>query len=141
MGKRYCWARQAELSLLRGNPTLTLDTVERLIDSASGMRSGAVITFLWWLKGEALIALGRPEEAVILLHSAMKNAQELEEQFLLWRVHASFVRLHLMMNHQSEARKEILITRKLIDELADTVSERTLKKSFLEGAYNTVDLR
>jgi phage shock protein A len=31
MGKRYCWAKRAELALSQGEPDLALGIVERLI--------------------------------------------------------------------------------------------------------------
>jgi DNA-binding SARP family transcriptional activator/Flp pilus assembly protein TadD len=141
MGKRYCWARYAELLLVQGEPVLALDTVERLIASAPGLRSGDVITFLWWLKGEVLATLGHAEKAVPLLQTAVENAQELEERFLQWHVHASLGKLHQAMNHQSEAQIEISAARGLVDDLAATVPVETLKESYLEGAYDMIDFR
>ncbi len=73
MGKRYCWARRAELALLHGDPALALEIVERLIASALGMAAGGVITFLWQLKGDALAAMGRVDEAIQLQFSCCKQ--------------------------------------------------------------------
>lgn len=141
MGKRYCWARLAELSLSQGEPELALDTVERLIATAPGMRPGGVITFLWWLKGESLAALGHAEKAAPLLQAAMENARALEERFLLWRVHASLGRLHHAMNRQRDARKDFSTARGLIEELATTVPNEAVRDDFLEHAFSRLDLR
>jgi hypothetical protein len=75
------WARLAELALARGNPTHALDITDRLIASAPGMPPGRVITYLWWLKGKALAALGHSEEAQPLLHAAIENARRRRSGF------------------------------------------------------------
>jgi adenylate cyclase len=135
LGKRYCWARRAELALCQGDPKLVLDIVERLVASAPGMSPGRVITFLWKLKGEALLSLGEMEEARTLLQAAVENAQATGEQFLLWRLHASMGRLCSAMGRQSEADKELSTARELIEELADTVPTGELRDNFLRRAH------
>jgi adenylate cyclase len=140
LGKRYCWVRLAELALTQDDPGLALEITERLIASAPGMSPGRVITFLWKLKGEALAAIGRTDEAESLLHAAIENAWAMEERFLLWRVHASLGRLYRTMGHQEAAEKEFSTACALIEELAATVPDKALKSNFLQGAYNTLDL-
>jgi tetratricopeptide (TPR) repeat protein len=134
IGNRYCWARQAELALLQGDAALALDITERLIGSAPGMSLRRVITFLWMLKGEALAVMGCTEEACSLLRAAIENAREMEERFLLWRLHASLGRLCRAMGRQSEAEKEFSTARELVEELANTVPDRELRDSFLRRA-------
>jgi tetratricopeptide (TPR) repeat protein len=140
MGKRYCWARRAELALSQGDPALALDITDRLIASAPGMSPGRVITFLWKLKGEALATIGRTEEACSLLRAAIENARATEERFLLWRIHASLGRLYHTMNYQTEARKEFSAARELIQELAAAIPYKALEENFLQRAYNTLDM-
>ncbi len=136
MGKRYCWARRAELALSQGDPALALEITERLIASAPGMSPGRVITFLWKLKGEALAAMGCAEEACSLLRAALENAQVTEERFLLWRIHASLGRLYCATDHQREAEVEFSAASELIQELAATVPDEVLKENFLHSAYS-----
>ncbi|MFQ5873720.1 MAG: hypothetical protein ACE5JL_07950, partial [Dehalococcoidia bacterium] len=136
IGKRYCWARRAELALSQGDLALALAITDRLIASAPGMSPGRVITFLWKLKGEALAAMGRTEEACSLLRAAIENARAMEERFLLWRLHTSLGRLCRAMNRQSEAEEEFSTARQLIKELADTVPDGELRNSFLQRAHD-----
>ena len=138
LGKRYCWARRAELALAQGDPALALELVERLIDASPGMVPGDVITFLWQLKGEALAVLGRMEKARSLLCAAIENAQMNEEQFLLWRIHASLGRLYDTTDHQTEARKEFSAAEELVEQLAASIDDEALKDNFLEGVYSTL---
>jgi tetratricopeptide (TPR) repeat protein len=136
MGKRYCWARRAELALFQGDPALALDITDRLVASAPGMSPGCVITFLWKLKGEALAAMGRAEEACSLLRAAIKNAKVTEERFLLWRIHASLGRLYRALGRRSEAEREFSTARELVEELAETLPNEELRGNFFQRAHN-----
>jgi tetratricopeptide (TPR) repeat protein len=133
--KRYCWARRAELAWCQGDPALALDIVGRLIASAAGMSPGRVITYLWWLKGEALAAMGQTEQAHTMLHEAVENAHATGERFLLWRLHASLGWLCLAVGRHSEADKELSTARELIEELADAVPDGELRDNFLQRAH------
>ncbi len=135
LGNRYCWARRAELALSQGDPALALAITDRLVASAPGMSPGRVITFLWKLKGEALAAMGRTEEACSLLRAAIENARAMEERFLLWRLHASLGRLYRALVRQSEADNEFSTARELIQELADTVPTGEVRDNFLQRAH------
>jgi hypothetical protein len=99
-----------------------------------------VITFLWKLKGQALAAIGHTEDALVLLRAAIDNARAAKERFLLWRVHASLGGIYRTMGHQEVAETECTTARELIEELAATIPDDALKDSFLQGAYNTLDL-
>jgi len=135
LGKRCCWVRRAELALSQDDPDLALDITDRLIASAPGMLPGRVITYLWKLKGEALAANGRTEDACSLLHSAIENARATGERFLLWRIHARLGQLYRTMGRPEAAGKEFSAARALIDELAATVPDETLRDQFRQGAY------
>jgi adenylate cyclase len=139
MYKRYCWVRRAELALAQGDPALALDITERLIASAPGMSPGRVITFLWKLKGEALIILGEMEEAHTLLQAAVENAQATGERFLLWRLHESLGQLYHAVDRQPEAEAEFSTVCELVTELADTVPEGGMRDHFLQRAHSMVD--
>jgi tetratricopeptide (TPR) repeat protein len=140
VGKRYCWARLAGLELAQGNPALALEITQRLIASAPGWSAGRVITFLWKLKGEALVALGHMEEAHSLLQAAAENAQVAGERFLQWRTHAGLGRLLSTMGQQAAAEKELSIAQVLIEELADTIPDGELRDNFLQRSLDTLRL-
>lgn len=134
MHKRTCWIRRAELALAEGDPTLALEITERLIATAPGLSLGAVITWLWRLKGEALAALGRVEEAHALLLAAAEHAQASEERFHRWRIHASLGRLNLTMGHRPEAEQQLAVARASVLDLARTVPAQTLRDDFVQTA-------
>jgi adenylate cyclase len=138
LGKRYCWVRRGELALAQGDPDLALDITDRLINSAPGISPDRVITFLWKLKGEALAVLGCTEEAVPLLEAATKNAVELQERFLEWRLHASLGGLYQAEDRQLDAESEFSIAWELVEELAETVPDGEMKDHFLSQALDRI---
>ena len=138
MGKRNCWVRRAELALAQGDPHLALDITDRLIASAPGMSPGSVITFLWLLKGKALIAMRRMEEAEALLRAALVNAQATEERFLLWRIHASLGQLYQMTDRAEIAEGEISAGRSLVEEMATTLPDEELAHDFRQRAFEAL---
>jgi len=134
MAKRYCWVLQAELSLLREQPALTLDIVDRLIDSAHGIKSGQVITYLWKLRGEALAADGQVDEACACLSSAIESAQAAGERFILWKVHGALGRLLKKTGRQKDADGQFTAAQSLIEEMAATLLDEKLRADFVEAA-------
>jgi tetratricopeptide (TPR) repeat protein len=135
-GKRYCWARRAELALAQGEPAVALAMTERLIDSAAGLAPDRVITFLWLLKGEALAAMGHADEAAALLRAAIENARTTGERFLLWRAQATLGRLYRATGRQAEAGEEFSTARALIEEIAVTIPDEALQDNFRRQALS-----
>ncbi len=102
------------------------------------MSPGSVITILWLLKGKALAAVGRMEEAEALLRAALVNGQIIGERFLLWRIPTSLGRLYQMMDRPEIAGEAISAARSLIVELAATVSDEKLKQNFRQRAFEAL---
>ncbi|MBM3134701.1 MAG: tetratricopeptide repeat protein [Chloroflexi bacterium] len=136
--RRACWIRRAELALAQGDAPLALDIADRLIASAPGLAPGQVIPLLWLLKADALAATGQVEPARVLLQAALNRAQALEDRFLLWRIHASLGRAYAAMPSQPEAKQQFAAARRLVEELAQTLSDPELRDTFLHRAYRTI---
>jgi tetratricopeptide (TPR) repeat protein len=136
--RRTCWARRAELALQQGDPAVALDIVDRLIASAPGIAPGRVIPFLWMLKGQALAAMGHPEEACAWLCAGVQSARASGARFLLWRLHASLGRVYRALGRPTEADVEISTAHDRIRELADTIPDQGLRDAFIERAYSRV---
>jgi len=70
LAQRLVWCARAELELAQARPDKALTIIDRLISTAAKVENGQVIPRLWHWRSEALIALGRVEEAQALLCSA-----------------------------------------------------------------------
>jgi hypothetical protein len=102
------------------------------------MSPGRVISFLWKLKGEALAAMGHPDEADSLLCAARENARETGERSLLWRIHASLGQLYRATNRPLEAEEEFSTARGLIEEVGATVPDPALRDHFVARACHVL---
>jgi DNA-binding SARP family transcriptional activator/Tfp pilus assembly protein PilF len=137
-GKRYCWARRAELAFVQGETAQALELIDRLIDTAAGMGPEKVITFLWLLKGKTLAAMGNFEDAEAQLLAAVENIHKTGERFLLWRIHGVLGQLYLKTAHPEKAAEGTVAAGELIEEIAATIPDEDLKQNFRQQAYETL---
>jgi DNA-binding CsgD family transcriptional regulator/tetratricopeptide (TPR) repeat protein len=129
-----------ELALAQGKPDTTLRIAEQLLASAPGEspdQSMQPIPHILKLKGEALMALSHLDEAVAALEDARRGAQERNARPVLWTIHRSLGQAYQVLGRNDRARQERAAARKLIEELAATVDEATLRKQFLGAALDS----
>jgi DNA-binding CsgD family transcriptional regulator/tetratricopeptide (TPR) repeat protein len=122
-----------ELLLAQGDPAVALQIAEQLLTSAPGALPGhptQPIPHLLKLNGEALLALGRLEEAVAALAEARRGAQERQARPLLWSIHRSLGHAERLLHRQEHARQELAAARQLIKELATTIGDAVLRNQF-----------
>jgi len=131
--RRLTWV-WGELALAQGEPHLALQIAERLIASAPGELHTQPIPRLLKLKGEALVALKRPSEAVEALEGAKRGALERCETPLLWQIHRSLGRVYQSLKHEQEARDALVAAREAIESLAQTIDDAELREHFRQTA-------
>jgi tetratricopeptide (TPR) repeat protein len=138
--RRMAWA-WGELALAQDKPAMALAIAERLLGSApaEGAPPAQSIPNLWKLKGEALLALGRTEEALQALERAKEGAMQRGARPLLWQVHRSLARLHRRQQQAEQAARETAAAREVIDALAATIDEEPLKERFVRAAVGSLD--
>ena len=130
IGQRLVWAARAELALARSNPGLALDITDRLIASAANLTNEYVIPLLWKLRGEALAALHRSEEAETMLQAAQEAARTQGLQSLQWRICVSLAKLYQGQGRNKEAEQAFATARTIIEELANTLADESLRDNF-----------
>src|SRR5438067_3487787 len=84
--RRLAWAR-GELALRRGDPAAALRVADDLLASSPGDPLPQPIPELLKLRGEALAALGRLDEAIRALEEARRGAVARGLRPLLWQIH------------------------------------------------------
>jgi DNA-binding CsgD family transcriptional regulator len=127
----------AELALAQNEPAIALQMVEQLLDTAPRqVPDDAVqpIPHILQVKGEALMKLTRPEEAVEAFEAARRGARERNARPLLWMVHRSLGRAYRILQRGDEARQEIAAARHLIEELGATIEDASLRERFIQSA-------
>lgn len=139
--RRPVWA-WGELALAQGKPQVALQIAERLIASAPGELHTQPIPRLLKLKGEALVALKRPSEAVEALEEAKRGALERREAPLLWQIHGSLGRVYRLLKPGTlwvqAANNALAAARRGIEELAQTIDDAELREHFRQRALATL---
>ena len=90
-----------------------------------------MIAHLWHLRGEALAALGRMEEAESVLCSARDAAQRQGMRPLLWRICVTLGKLYRTQAQREQAEEAFSLARTIIEELAGSVPDGELRDNFL----------
>jgi DNA-binding CsgD family transcriptional regulator len=133
-----------ELALAQGHHEAALCQVQDLIAATPGQgpstspHSAQTIPALLKLKGEALLALGRMDEAAEALAEAERGALERAVRPLTWRVYRSLARLHRASKREAEAERAFAAARDVIAELAATIDDGPLRDGFLHAALGSL---
>lgn len=139
--ERYVTWAWGELALAQGEPEAALELAERLLATAPGTRAGEPvqhIPHLLRLKGEAYMALGRLQEALEALEGAKRGAIIREVRPVLWTIRRSLGRLYHLLHREEEVRNECAAARLLIEELAVTLDDATLREQFVRSALSSL---
>jgi DNA-binding CsgD family transcriptional regulator/Tfp pilus assembly protein PilF len=134
--RRLAWV-WGELALAQGEAQVALQIAERLIASAPGSlpsQPAQPIPRLLKLKGEALVALKRLEEAEEALGEAKRGALLRREAPLLWQLHCSLARVYRLLKREQEEKNEFTAAREGIESLSQTIDDAELREHFLQRA-------
>jgi DNA-binding CsgD family transcriptional regulator/tetratricopeptide (TPR) repeat protein len=83
------------------------------------------------LRGEALAAAKRPEEAEDAFVKAQVIARELGARPMLWRICVAMGNLYFAQGRNAEAEQEFVTARMLIEELVATIEDEPMRDNFL----------
>ena len=135
--RRMSWA-WGELALASDEPEIALGIAERLLASAPGATREQPIPWLLKLKGEALGALGRREEAIRALEEAIQGAIARQERPLLWQLHSVLGRQYQYLKQEDLAQRNFTSARQVIASLASTIDDVYLREHFSQAALSTL---
>ncbi|HEY5414354.1 MAG TPA: AAA family ATPase [Gemmatimonadaceae bacterium] len=135
LGERQLWMARAEIALIEQRPETALQMADaRLeVERAGDPTNVLGVPRLSLVRGEALSALGRYEEAERTLETARVEATRQAAKPTLWRVEAALGHVHRAQRKRLEARRAFDTARALADELAEKVPDSDLRARFLEG--------
>src|SRR6266536_1033348 len=134
MAQRLMWYAQVELALAHGNPTRALEIIDQLVVSAANVPEGEHILRVSKLQGEALIALQRITEAKAALEAAQVIAVTQGVRPILWRIAVLLGNFNKAQGHHEEAEQSYSAARILIEELAATIPDESLRDNFMRQA-------
>ena len=131
LGDRMLWCARAELELARGDADGVLGIVDRLIASDPNTEPDAVVPRLWRMRGEALAALRRRDEAEAAFLAARDAALRGGLRPVLWRIHLSLAHLYRAQRRRTESAREFAAARRLVEELAADIVDESVRDAFL----------
>jgi DNA-binding CsgD family transcriptional regulator len=135
--RRVAWA-SCELALAQHKPGVALRMAKQLIESAPGENTGQPIPALLKVRGEALFALGKGDEATSALEEAKHGAEERGAQPLLWHIHRSLGRVYASRKQKQVAERELAAAREVIETLAASLDDTEQRERFLHSALATL---
>lgn len=125
---------RAELALRQGQPRQALAIADQLMAAAANVANGQTIPRLAKLRGDALAALGQGPAADTALVEARAAAQARGIRPLLWRIRVALGQLYQAEARPLDAAREFTAARALIEELAASVPDESLRSGFLAAA-------
>jgi DNA-binding CsgD family transcriptional regulator len=123
-----------ELALAQGESAVALRIAEQLLVSAPGDTRSQPIPHLLALKGEALFALKRLEEAAGAFEEAKLGAEQRQAPSILWRIQRSLGQVSHLLKREDQAHREWSEAHQIITQLAGTIDETTQREHFLRTA-------
>ncbi len=130
LAQRLIWTAQAELKLAQNRPDAALIILEQLIANAGNLTEETVIPRLWYLRGRALLALQRYEEATTILQAATAGAQVWDDQLNKRRSLIELGKLYLKLGKRSEAKEAFERARVSIEQLRVKLPAGKLSEHF-----------
>lgn len=121
---------QGEVALARGEYELVLAITDELIEvRTSGVRS--YVPDVLYLRGQALLAQGRAEEALGTLEEARAEAEALGSRRTLWPILFALSRLDAQRVNPAEAESLLYQAREIVTYIADHAGSTELRDLFL----------
>ncbi|HEY7269342.1 MAG TPA: response regulator transcription factor, partial [Dehalococcoidia bacterium] len=128
----------AELLLAKGDASGALARLEALEASAPNFEQCGPIARVAKLRGDALAALGRPEQAEAAYEAAATASRRDGRRSLTWRVDVALAGLHLENGDRQAADAAASRARTLVLELAETIEEPDLRQRYLDAALASI---
>jgi len=141
MAERDIALAWGELVLAQGEAGLALQMAEQLLASTPGSvpgQSPQPIPHLLKLKGEALLALSHLDEAVAALEEAREGAVARNDRPVLWTIHRVLGQAYRLLQREEQARQELAAARQLIEKLATTIDDASLREQFVQTALGSL---
>jgi tetratricopeptide (TPR) repeat protein len=141
MTERQAVCVRAQIALAASKPDECIALLEKMYPKEIyTLESGdGVIPYLSMRYGEALFSLGQTDTAEKCLRGAVEASRKVRSKSIEWRAHRDLSRLY-RSTHQfepSDREKAAAIT--IVDQIAGTIPDPSMAKSFLEHAYNSLE--
>jgi tetratricopeptide (TPR) repeat protein len=121
---------QIELAWLRGDYQQALSIVDMALAEMTNIVRGEVAETMG-RRGDILLALGRPDEALQTLTAARALAEELGAKQELWPVLASLAEVQSKLGRDAEAKASRGEAREIVEGIAEGLRELGMREGFM----------
>lgn len=132
------WRAAIELDLAQGNAQRALERVDLLLGSVPGARRERPALRTSFLRGQALNALERFEQAESWLVPARDTARDLNAFGLLWRIQHQLGHSYLGLRDRSSARDAFTEARQIVEDLSATIDSAETRSHFWTTATSSI---
>jgi DNA-binding CsgD family transcriptional regulator len=136
LGQRVAWCARIELVLARSDPELALRLTEEKTAASPNATPAKPPIRLAFVRGKALIALGRTQEAETMLLTALATVESHGARYTQWTIWETLGHLYTAEGRDADAEQAFTTARKLAEELAATAPEPALREAFLSRAIS-----
>ncbi|MFC1895478.1 tetratricopeptide repeat protein, partial [Thermodesulfobacteriota bacterium] len=123
----------SEVWLGRGDCDKAMGFAEQTLTPAQNTGSKKYIGFGWQLKGQALMAVDRYEEAIECLEKARELADKMGYPPLRWKTRYLLGQVHKAQGRIGQAKEELQNAAAVIEKMASKVSDKEVKETFLSS--------
>ena len=132
LGQRHLWLARTELALIEGKADVALKIADARIEAerAANPNTTVGVPRLSLLRSEALVSLGRYDDAELAFDQARREAAEQGARPLMWRIDAAAGHAHRLRRQRLEARRAFDAARDIAEELAAKLPDDAMRVDF-----------
>jgi DNA-binding CsgD family transcriptional regulator len=138
MAQQQFWRAQIELELLRDDPETALRLVDRVLAVTPHVSQDRPALRLSLLRGRALRALRRHDEALAWFHPAVTAAREQGARTFLWPLYADIGLVYSDLDDRARMSNALSSARAIVDELGHTLTDAEMRDRFLSQAQQWI---
>jgi DNA-binding NarL/FixJ family response regulator len=127
-GRRCVWLGRVELTLARGQPEVALQMADELLATTPNSECGIPLVQL--IRGRALDALGRMDEAEAAVRLAREQARVEGRPGMVWRANLCLGHILRTQRRTVEAEAAYRDARSVIDEIAAALTDPEIRTTF-----------
>lgn len=134
LAQRLGWRARVELALRTDQAATALAYTDWLLSTVVREHADQQPAVVLLLRGRALAALRRDDEAETTLRTAQAIAEEAGAQPLIWQIHVALGRLYHRMLRRRDATRAYAIARDIIEQLTAAIPDVGLSDEFRQRA-------
>lgn len=132
-----CLTAYGEACLSLGEAAGALGIADTVIEWSTRNGGPGIVPRTWMLRGRALAALGRDDEAIETLHQAAEAAAQIDSP-ILWRIQVALGQSLQSCGRRDQARQAFDGAREIVERLAGSLNDGPASAAFRAAAFEMI---